>query len=451
MNDTIAAIATSLGTSSISIIRVSGKEAISIVNKIFKGKDLEKVPTHTISYGHIMDSDSIVDEVLVSVMKSPKSFTTEDVVEINCHGGIIATKKVLERVLLAGARLATPGEFTQRAFLNGRIDLVEAEGIMDLISAKTEKMQKLAINQLGGKISKMIHNLRKKISKIIANIEVNIDYPEYDDIKILTNEDILPNLIGIKEEMVTILKDSQNVKEIKEGIKVAIIGKPNVGKSSLLNSLIEEEKAIVTDIPGTTRDIVEGSLSIDGIPIQIIDTAGIRETEDQVENIGVQKSLEYIEKADFILFVLNNNEFLTNEEKELYEKINKKNHLILINKIDLKKKIEIEKFPKEKIVFMSLKENKGIDLLKKKIKDIYHLEQIEVENPSYLTNARSIALLKESLEKILSAIDQIKIGMPIDIVEIDIKDAWNTLGKIIGETYEEELLDQLFSQFCLGK
>lgn len=451
MNDTIAAIATSIGIGSISIIRVSGKDSIAIVNKIFKGKDLEKVPTHTISYGHIMDSDSIVDEVLVSVMKSPKSFTTEDVVEINCHGGIIATKKVLESVLLKGARLANPGEFTERAFLNGRIDLLEAEGIMDIIEAKTEKMQKLAINQLGGKISKMIHNLREKISKIITNIEVNIDYPEYDDIKVLTNEDILPNLTNIKEEMVTILKDSENINEIKKGIKIAIIGKPNVGKSSLLNSLIEEEKAIVTDIPGTTRDIVEGSIAIDGIPFQIIDTAGIRNTEDKVENIGVKKSLEYIEKADFILFVLNNNEKITKEELELFEKIQKKNYLILINKMDLEKKIEEKHFSKDHIIEMSLKENKGIEELKNKIKEIYHLEQIEVENPSYLTSARSIALLKEALEEINSAIYQINEGMEIDMVEIDIRNAWNTLGLIIGETYEEELLDQLFSQFCLGK
>lgn len=451
MNDTIAAIATSLGIGSISIIRVSGKDSIKIVNKIFKGKNLEQVPTHTIHYGHIIDSDNIVDEVLVSVMKGPKSFTTEDIVEINCHGGIIATRKVLETTLTAGARLANPGEFTQRAFLNGRIDLIEAEGIMDIIEAKTEKMQKLAVNQLGGKISKIIHNLRREISDIITNIEVNIDYPEYDDIKVLTNEEILPKLINIKDNMVTILKDSKNIKEIKEGIKVAIIGKPNVGKSSLLNSILEEEKAIVTDIPGTTRDIVEGNITIDGIPFHIIDTAGIRETEDKVEYIGVKKSYQYIEEADFILFVLNNNEEITKEEIELLQKMQKKNYLILINKIDLEEKLDRTIFKEENIIFMSLKEEKGLDTLKNKIKEIYHLEQIEIENPNYLTSARSIALLKKALESIHSAINQIKKGIPIDMVEIDIKDAWNTLGLIIGETYEEELLDQLFSQFCLGK
>lgn len=451
MNDTIAAIATALGVGSISIIRVSGQDALSIVNKIFKGKDLEQMPTHTISYGHIMDSDNIVDEVLVSVMKGPKSFTREDVVEINCHGGIIATNKVLEMVLSAGARLAHPGEFTQRAFLNGRIDLIEAEGIMDIIEAKTEKMRELAINQLGGKLSKMIHNLREKISKIITNIEVNIDYPEYDDIKVLTNDEILPNLIDIKQEMKKILEDSKNVKQMKDGIKIAIIGKPNVGKSSLLNSLLEEEKAIVTEVPGTTRDIVEGSIIIDGIPFHIIDTAGIRKTDDKVENIGVKKSYQYIKDADFILFVLNNNENITDEERNLFEEIKKKNHLVIINKIDLPTKLDKNFLPKDSIISMSLKEKIGIEILREKIKKIYHLEQIEIENPSYLTSARSIALLKEALDKIIFAIQQIKEEMPIDMVEIDIKDAWNTLGLIIGETYEEELLDQLFSQFCLGK
>ena len=448
MEDTIAAIATSLGVGAISIIRVSGPEAIKIVNNIFKGKDLTKQKTHTITYGHIIENDKIIDEVLISIMKSPKSFTTEDTVEINCHGGISTTNKVLELLLNNGCRLAAPGEFTKRAFLNGRIDLIEAEGVMDLINSKTEKARNLAINQLSGTSSELIKKLRKEIVEILANIEVNIDYPEYDDIVVLSTQIIKPQITNIIKELKEIIDHSENTKIIKDGIDVLILGRPNVGKSSLLNRLLEEDKAIVTDIEGTTRDIVEGKINLDGIILNIIDTAGIRQTEDIVEKIGVEKSLSLIDKADLVLFLLNNNEDITPEDKNIINQLKNKNHIIVINKCDLTKKLDLND---NDCVYISAKENIGIDDLKNKIKELYNLEKIETEDLSYLSSARSISLLKQAMQSLKNADKGIDDNYPIDMVEIDIKDSWNILGEIIGETYEEELIDQLFSQFCLGK
>ena len=448
MEDTIAAIATSLGVGAISIIRVSGPEAIKIVNNIFKGKDLTKQKTHTITYGHIIENDKIIDEVLISIMKSPKSFTTEDTVEINCHGGISTTNKVLELLLNNGCRLAEPGEFTKRAFLNGRIDLIEAEGVMDLINSKTEKARNLAINQLSGTSSEFIKKLRKEIVEILANIEVNIDYPEYDDIAVLSTQIIKPQITNIIKELKEIIDHSENTKIIKDGIDVLILGRTKVGKSSLLNRLLEEDKAIVTDIEGTTRDIVEGKINLDGIILNIIDTAGIRQTEDVVEKIGVEKSLNLIEKADLVLFLLNNNEDITSEDKNIINQLKNKNHIIVINKCDLTKKLDLND---NDCVYISAKENIGIDDLKNKIKELYNLEKIETEDLSYLSSARSISLLKQAMQSLKNADKGIDDNYPIDMVEIDIKDSWNILGEIIGETYEEELIDQLFSQFCLGK
>jgi len=448
MEDTIAAIATSLGVGAISIIRVSGPEAIKIVNNIFKGKDLTKQKTHTITYGHIIENDKIIDEVLISIMKSPKSFTTEDTVEINCHGGISTTNKVLELLLNNGCRLAAPGEFTKRAFLNGRIDLIEAEGVMDLINSKTEKARNLAINQLSGTSSELIKKLRKEIVEILANIEVNIDYPEYDDIAVLSTQIIKPQITNIIKELKEIIDHSENTKIIKDGIDVLILGRPNVGKSSLLNRLLEEDKAIVTDIEGTTRDIVEGKINLDGIILNIIDTAGIRQTEDVVEKIGVEKSLSLIDKSDLVLFLLNNNEDITPEDKNIINQLKNKNHIIVINKCDLTKKLDLND---NDCVYISAKENIGIDDLKNKIKELYNLEKIETEDLSYLSSARSISLLKQAMQSLKNADKGIDDNYPIDMVEIDIKDSWNILGEIIGETYEEELIDQLFSQFCLGK
>ena len=451
MENTIAAIATPLGVGAIAIIRVSGIDAISIVNKIFKGKDLNKVESHTINYGHIIENDKIIDEVLVSVMKAPKTYTKEDIVEINTHGGIATTNKVLELLLKNGCVPAEPGEFTKRAFLNGRIDLEEAEGIMNLIEAKTETALNLSINQLSGKVSKKIKNLRDDISKIIANIEVNIDYPEYEDIEKMTYDMLIPKIKEIKDKINKILEDSKSGKIITEGIKTSIIGRPNVGKSSILNAMLEEDKAIVTDIEGTTRDIVEGKINIGGFILNMIDTAGIRKTEDIVEKIGVNKSLELIENSDLILYVLNNNEELKQEDLELIQKLKNKNHIIIINKVDLENKLDISLLNSEYIIKMSIKENKGLEELKQMIKDIFNLEKIELSDMTYVTSARSIAILKQIKESINDIETSIKNNLPIDIIEIDIKNIWDKLGEIIGVSYENELIDVLFSQFCLGK
>ena len=449
MDDTIVAISTSLGVGAISIIRLSGEDSIDIVNKIFKGKDLTTVPTHTIHYGYIVDNNEIIDEVLVSVMRTPKTYTKENIVEINCHGGISTTNKVLELVLSNGARLAEPGEFTKRAFLNGRIDLVEADGIMNLISSKTETSRKMSINELSGKVSSLITGIRDDLIQIISNIEVNIDYPEYEDIEVLSNEKILPSINKIKDTLIKTIKESENGRIINEGINVGIIGRPNVGKSSLLNSLLEEQKAIVTDIEGTTRDIVEGQIKLNGVLLNIIDTAGIRETDNIVEQIGVEKSYEIIDKSDLIIFLLNNNEPLTKEDLELYHKIKNKTHIIVLNKTDLKQVIDLTPI-KEEVLKVSLLNNDASIILDK-IKELFNLEKLETSDLTYLSNARSISLLKKSLNNISNAIDNINNNDPIDIVELELKDAWSTLGEIIGETYTDELLDELFSRFCLGK
>lgn len=451
MEDTITAISTALGVGAISIIRVSGREALEIVNKIFKGMDLRKVSSHTIHYGHIIDNEEIVDEVLVSVMLAPRTFTMEDVVEINAHGGIATTNRILELLLSHGCRLAEPGEFTKRAFLNGRIDLIEAEGVMDLIEAKTEKSRTLAVNQLDGKVSGLIQNLRGKILEILANIEVNIDYPEYEDIEEFTNEMLYPNLTMVKQEILKILKESENGKIIRSGIKTAIIGKPNVGKSSLLNALLNEEKAIVTDIEGTTRDTVEGTIRLDGIVLNMIDTAGIRETEDLVESIGVKKSIDLMKDSDLVLFVLNNHDELTKEELKLLNEVKDKNHILIVNKVDLENNLDLSKLNDHSFIKMSISEDMGLEELKEKIKEIFKLEQIETQDMTYLTSARSISLLKQALESLEEVEQGLQQQLPMDMLEIDLKNIWNKLGEIIGETYEEELIDQLFSQFCLGK
>ena len=320
MNDTICAISTALGIGAISIVRVSGKESIYIVNKIFKGKDLNKAKTHTIHYGYIINNEEIIDEVLISIMRAPKTFTREDIVEINCHGGIATTNKVLELLLLNGARQAEPGEFTKRAFLNGRIDLMEAEAVMDLINGKTEEARKVALSQLSGKGSKLISKLREELVNIISNIEVNIDYPEYNDIYEVTLADIKQKIKLFENSLIKIIKEYEDVKILTEGINTVIVGRPNVGKSSILNKLLDTNKAIVTDIPGTTRDIVEGSISFNGILLNIIDTAGIRNTEDVVEKIGVEKSISKIKEADLVLVILNNNEELSKDDIDILEK-----------------------------------------------------------------------------------------------------------------------------------
>lgn len=448
MEDTIAAISTTTGVGAISIIRLSGSEAIEIVSKVFTS-DLTKADSHTIHYGYIIDKEEKIDEVLVSIMKAPKTFTREDIAEINCHGGIATTNKVLELLLDSGARLAEPGEFTKRAFLNGRIDLLEAEATMDLISSKSETARKISISTLTGETSDLIKDLRSDLVEIISNIEVNIDYPEYEDIEEMTNSKVLPKTKLFRDRLIEIIKKSEDSKVIKEGIKVGLVGKPNVGKSSLLNALIEEEKAIVTSIPGTTRDTVEGTIILGGITLNISDTAGIRKSNDVVEMLGVEKSMRIIDTSDLVIFILNNNEEISLEELKLLDKLKDKKKIIVINKIDLENKLDKSKL--DDYIEISAKENIGIDKIKDQIRKLFNIGDIMTNDMTYLSNARTISLLKKSLGIINNTIDEINSNSPIDIVELGLKEVWNVLGEIIGQTYTDELLDELFSRFCLGK
>lgn len=449
MDDTIAAISTAQGVGAISIIRVSGVKAIDIVSKIFSNKDFKKASSHTIHYGYIFDGDEKVDEVLVTLMRTPKTFTKEDVVEINAHGSIMTTDKILELLLINGCRLAEPGEFTKRAFLNGRIDLTEAEGVMNLINSKTDISRKIALNQVGGKVSNMIRVLRDELALIISNIEVNIDYPEYEDIEEMTTSKIKSNLSDLEDKINKIFTESKNGEVLTNGIKTAIVGKPNVGKSSLLNRLIGEEKAIVTDIQGTTRDSVEATLRIDNLILNLIDTAGIRDTDDLVESIGVDKSIQLIDQADLILFVVNYNEILTEEDKIILSKLKGKNYITVVNKCDLDKKIDDSNL--DNVIYVSALKDINIDEIGKKIKNIFNLEKIETTDLTYLTSARSLSILRKVLDSVKEVRKGIENNYPIDMVEIDLKDIWNLLGEIIGESYDEELLDNLFSRFCVGK
>ena len=450
MNDTIVAISTTMGVGAISIIRLSGKDAISIVNQCFKGKNLEEVPTHTINYGHIYDGEELIDEVLVSVMKGPRSFTAEDVVEVNSHGGIITTNRILETMLNHGARLAEPGEFTKRAFLNGRIDLVKSEAVMDLIESKSDEARKMALSQLGGTTSTLITNFRNTLKQLLSSIEVNIDYPEYYDIEVMTVEKIKEQVSIMKKKLQELVKSSENTAIIKNGIKTVILGKPNVGKSSILNKLLEQDKAIVTDIAGTTRDIVEGEIYLDGVLLNIIDTAGIRETDDVVERIGVEKSLSMINDADLIIVVLNSNEELSDEDKEILEKTKDKTRIIVLNKNDLDKKLVIPTNLKN-VVETNTNDLDGITSLKKKIKELFNLEQIATKDYTYLANSRQISLAKQAYKNLLDAEQAIEDDQPVDMIEIDLKECFDTLGEIIGATYSEEIIDNLFENFCVGK
>ena len=446
MEDTIAAISTSLGVGAISIVRITGDKAIEIVNKL-TDRDITKFSSNTINYCHIINNDQIIDEVLVSIFLKPKTYTKEDLIEINTHGGISVTNKILELLLENGARLAEPGEFTKRAFLNGRIDLLEAESVMDLINAKTETARKMAINGVDGRLSNKINKLRDLGLDLISNIEVNIDYPEYEDIEVMTIEKVREFSMNLNNQIDELLKDSNTGKLIKEGINTVILGRPNVGKSSILNRLLDEDKAIVTDIPGTTRDIVEGSIRLNGILINFLDTAGIRNTNDTVEKIGVDKSLSLIDEADLILLVFNNNEKLTKEDYELLEKTKNKKRIIVINKIDLDKKID-EDFEDSVLISAS---NNDIEPLLNKINELFKIDEIVNSDMTYLSNIRTINLLKNAKKAsndLLKALDN---NIPIDMLEIDIKNILDYLGEITGEKYDDELIDRLFKNFCLGK
>ena len=442
--DTICAIATPLGKGAISIIRVSGNEAITIVNKIFD-KNLLKAKSHTVHYGHIYDNEELIDEVLVSVFKAPKTFTKEDVVEINCHGGIYTTNKTLELLIAAGARLAEAGEFTKRAFLNGRIDLTQAEAVMDVIEAEGKQSLRLANVGLSGRLLKEIISLRELILDAIAKIEVNIDYPEYDDAIVMTDEILLPVANEILGKIDKMLENAETGQIIRNGVNVAIIGKPNVGKSSLLNALLEEDKAIVTNIAGTTRDTVEGDMTIKGIALKLIDTAGIRETDDLVEKIGVDKAKAVMKKADIVILVFDNSLELSDADRMLLDLSKDLNRIIVLNKIDLNDRNIIDG---DDVVKVSSLKGIGIRDLENKI---FETLNVDLNNASYLSNARHIGKVREAKELIISVIQGLHDYDPIDMVEIDLKRAWEVLGEIIGDTYTDSLIDELFSKFCLGK
>lgn len=451
MNDTIAAISTAMGVGAISIIRVSGKDSIKIVNEIFTGKDLNEVPTHTVHYGHIVDEKIPIDEVLITVMKSPKTYTKEDIVEINCHGGINTTNKILETVLNHGARLAEPGEFTKRAFLNGRLDLSQSEAVMDVINSKSNDDRILALKSLEGQTTKKIKKFRAELNDLISHIEVNIDFPEYNDIEVMTKNKIEKKLKNQITELKKIIEQSEDRQIIKAGIKTLIVGRPNVGKSSILNNLLEYDKAIVTNIEGTTRDIVEGNILLKGIPLNIIDTAGIRKTSDVIEQIGVKKSLSLINEADLVLVVLNGNEELTSEDLEILDKTKDKTSIVVINKSDLPQKINKDLLTNRIVVESTTTNEFGLENLKSKIIKMFNLDQISTLDQTYLNNARQLSLAKKALSSLEEAEKSSINNVPVDLIQIDLMDAFTKLGEIIGITYSEEVINNLFKNFCVGK
>jgi len=392
---------------------------------------------------------------MVSVLKGPKTFTREDIIEINCHGGIVSVNRVLQLALNHGARLAEPGEFTKRAFLNGRIDLSQAEAVMDLIRAKTDRAMNVALGQMEGRLSKLIQRLRQEILETLAHVEVNIDYPEYDDVEEMTNSMLVEKATLVRNEIDKLLQTSQQGKILREGLSTVIVGRPNVGKSSLLNSLIHENKAIVTDIPGTTRDVIEEYVNVRGVPLRLVDTAGIRETEDIVEKIGVEKSRQVLKKADLILLVLNYSEALSNEDEKLFEVIKGMDVIVIVNKTDLPQKMDMSRVKLlangSPVVTTSLLEEQGIDELEESISSLFFEGSVGASDLTYVSNARHIALLSQAKRTIEDALEAIDMGVPIDIVQIDLTRTWELLGEIIGDAVHESLIDQLFSQFCLGK
>lgn len=458
--DTIAAISTPMGEGAIAIVRLSGDDAVKIANKIFKspnGKQLIDEKTHTIHYGHLIEpkTEEVVEEVMLSLMRAPKTFTREDVVEINCHGGIVSVNRVLQLVLQNGARLADPGEFTKRAFLNGRIDLSQAEAVMDLIRAKTDRAMNVALGQMEGKLSRLIGQLRDALIETLAHVEVNIDYPEYDDVEEMTIPVLLEKCSFVRDEIAKLLQTSSQGKILREGLSTVILGRPNVGKSSLLNSLVHENKAIVTDVAGTTRDIIEEYVNVRGVPLRLVDTAGIRETEDIVERIGVERSRQVLKEADLILLVLNSAEELSEEDERLFETIQNMDFIVVVNKTDLPQKIDLDKVTElsngRPVVTTSILQEQGIIELEESIAKIFFEGQIEANDLTYVSNARHIALLHQAKATIEDAIEAAGAGIPVDMIQIDVTKTWELLGEIVGDTVQESLINQLFSQFCLGK
>jgi tRNA modification GTPase len=458
--DTIAAISTPMGEGAIAIVRLSGDEAVQIADRVFQspsGKKLIEETSHTIHYGHLVDpvSGETVEEVMVSLMKAPKTFTREDVVEVNCHGGIVAVNRVLTLILNEGARLAEPGEFTKRAFLNGRIDLSQSEAVMDLIRAKTDRAMNVALGQMEGKLSKLIGELRNALVETLAQVEVTIDYPEYDDVEEMTIPHMLEKCTWVKEEINKLLRTSSQGKILREGLSTVIIGRPNVGKSSLLNSLVQENKAIVTDIAGTTRDIIEEYVNVRGVPLRLVDTAGIRETEDIVERIGVERSRQVLKEADLILLVINSAEELSVEDERLFEAVSGMDTIVVINKTDLPQKVDLKRVEnllvEGKIVTTSLLKDEGIDELEEAIATLFFEGNLESEDLTYVSNARHISLLHKAHKTIEDALGAAEAGVPVDMIQIDVTRTWEILGEIVGDTVQEGLINELFSRFCLGK
>lgn len=456
--DTITSISTPMGEGAIGIVRLSGLDAVEIADKLYKGrKQLKDVPTHTINYGHIIDPETqeVVEEVMVSVLRAPRTFTREDIVEINCHGGILTINRVLELTMTYGARMAEPGEYTKRAFLNGRIDLSQAEAVMDFIRSKTDRASKVAMNQIEGRLSELIKKQRQSILEVLAQVEVNIDYPEYDDVEEATSELLLERAQEIKNEIQKLLDTGVQGKIMREGLSTVIVGKPNVGKSSMLNNLIQDNKAIVTEVAGTTRDVLEEYVNVRGVPLRLVDTAGIRETEDIVERIGVERSRKALSEADLILFVLNNNETLTAEDRKLYEVVKTSDAIVIINKTDLTPRLDRDEVKamvgSMPVIETSMLEQQGIDELEIQIRDLFFGGEVQSQDMTYVSNSRHISLLKQAKKTIQDAIDAAEMGIPMDMIQIDLTRTWELLGEIIGESASEELIDQLFSQFCLGK
>lgn len=455
--DTIAAISTPVGEGAISIVRLSGPEAFQIANYFFTGVELSSVESHTFHYGKIKHpvSGEIADEVMISIMKAPKTFTCEDVVEINCHGGFVSVRRILEMVLEKGARLAEPGEFTKRAFLNGRIDLSQAEAVMDVIESKTDQAMNVALHQLDGRLSRLIHQLRQQLIETIAHVEVNIDYPEYDDVEEMSHEMMEEKSAYVLEEINKLLEVAKQGKILREGIKTAIIGRPNVGKSSLMNALVQEDRAIVTEIPGTTRDIIEEYVNVRGIPLQLVDTAGIRETKDIVEKMGVDRSRKILEEADLVLFMLNNNETLTEEDRTIFKTLENMNYIVLVNKVDLDNRLDIEEVNQltkgHAVITTSLVHDRGIDQLETALSDLFFNTEGVDNDTAYVSNVRHIHLLKQSKTALEEAREALELAVPLDMVQIDVRRSWEFLGEIVGDTASDSLIDQLFSQFCLGK
>jgi tRNA modification GTPase len=455
MFDTIAAISTPRGEGGIGIVRISGDESLLILKKIFKTKskkDVFNLKTYTINYGHIYDGDKLVDEVLVSVMRAPTTYTKEDIVEINCHGGYVVTEKVLELVLEKGAKIAEPGEFTRRAFLNGRLDLTQAESVMDIIHGKTEKSISLSLNQLRGDLKEQIHNLKKLLMDVAAHVNVVLDYPEEGiDEPIPLN--LISNLHHVVDETNKLILSYDKGKMIKEGVKTAIVGKPNVGKSSLLNSVLREERAIVTRVAGTTRDTIEEIVNIKGIPLIMVDTAGIRDTEDEVENIGVQKSRELIKEADLVLFVLDSSKDLTKEDMEIYNSINNSKVIGILNKIDIRKKLDISNLSKiKKWIEISALEKIGIDNLEDEIYNYVVSGNIEDSSEKLtITNIRHKSALEKTKQSVENIFETIDMGYPMDLIAVDLNDAIDSLSEVTGEISSEDLLDHVFNNFCVGK